>query len=68
MMIIQTHLNELLELPTITKEKKADSIRQFIWHIQTHVSSLKALAQPVDHWETIIIHLAKKETRIYRTA
>lgn len=61
MMIIQTHLDELLEFPSITKEKKADAIRQFIWHIQTHVSSLKTLAQPVDQWETLIIHLAKKK-------
>ncbi|XP_018375981.1 PREDICTED: uncharacterized protein LOC108769466 [Trachymyrmex cornetzi] len=61
MMIIQTHLDELLTFPVITKDNKAESIRQFIWHIQTHVSSLKVLAQPVNYWETIIIHLAKKK-------
>ncbi|XP_018363954.1 PREDICTED: uncharacterized protein LOC108761740 [Trachymyrmex cornetzi] len=61
MMIIQTQLDELLTFPVITKDNKAESIRQFIWYIQTHVSSLKVLAQPVNYWETIIIHLAKKK-------
>ncbi|XP_018371208.1 PREDICTED: uncharacterized protein LOC108766423 [Trachymyrmex cornetzi] len=61
MMIIQTHLDELLTFPVITKDNKAESIRQFIWHIQTHVSSFKVLAQPVNYWETIIIHLTKKK-------
>ncbi|XP_025270399.1 uncharacterized protein LOC112639738 [Camponotus floridanus] len=43
MIIIETHLDELLKFPNITKENKAESIRQFIWHIQTHVKSLEAL-------------------------
>ncbi|XP_025263732.1 uncharacterized protein LOC112637714 [Camponotus floridanus] len=61
MIIIETHLDELLKFPNITKKNKAESIRQFIWHIQTHVKSLEALQQPVFEWETIIITLAKKK-------
>jgi hypothetical protein len=61
MMLIETHLDELFNFPSITKDNKAESIRQLIWHIQTHKSSLKSLHQPVDHWDTIILHLAKKK-------
>lgn len=61
MMIIETHLDEMLEFPTITKEDKADSIRKFVWHIHTHTKSLEALHQPVEQWDTIILHLAKKK-------
>lgn len=60
-MIIETHLDQLINFPNITRENKAESIRQLIWHIQTHLSSLKALSQPVEHWDTLIIHSAKKK-------
>ncbi|XP_011884087.1 PREDICTED: uncharacterized protein LOC105571228 [Vollenhovia emeryi] len=59
--IIESHLEELLNFPAITKENKADSIRQFVWHIRTHMTSLKALGLPVDQWETVLMHLAKKK-------
>lgn len=59
--IIETHIDELLQFPTISKDDKADSLRKFSWHIRTHLSSLKSLGQPVDHWDTMIIHLAKKK-------
>ncbi|XP_018359970.1 PREDICTED: uncharacterized protein LOC108759152 [Trachymyrmex cornetzi] len=61
MVIIQNHLDELLNFSEITKNNKADSIRKFIWHIQTHVSALKTLALPVDEWDAILLHLAKKK-------
>ncbi|XP_067209942.1 uncharacterized protein [Linepithema humile] len=61
MIIIETHLDELLQFPMITKEDKAESLRLFVWHIRTHISALKSLEQPVDRWETMIIHLAKKK-------
>lgn len=59
-MLVENHLEELFNFPSIVKEDKSESIRQLIWHIQTHVASLKTLNQPVDQWNTIIIHLAKK--------
>lgn len=61
MVIIDTHLEELLNFPSITKENKAESMRQLIWHIQTHIASLKILSQPVEYWDTVIIHMAKKK-------
>lgn len=61
MMIIETHLDEMLNFPAITKENKADSIRKFVWHIHTHIKSLETLQQPVSQWDTIILHLAKKK-------
>lgn len=45
--IIETHLDELLNFPVIVKENKANSIRQFVWHIRTHMTSLELLGQPV---------------------
>lgn len=59
--IIKTHIDELLQFPTIEKENKADTLKKIIWHINTHLKSLEALKQPVKQWETIIIHLAKKK-------
>lgn len=61
MMLIETHLEELMKFPSISKEDKEESIRYLVWHIQTHVSSLKTLSQPIDYWDTLIIHLAKKK-------
>lgn len=60
MLIIQNHLEELLSFPAIRKECKADSIRRLVWHIQTHLSALRTLAQPVDSWDLLIMHLARK--------
>lgn len=45
MMILETHLDELLEFPFITNENKAESIRKFVWYIHMHVKSLEALHQ-----------------------
>lgn len=60
-MIVETHMEELLNFPAITKDEKAESLRLLVWHIQTHISSLKTLHQPVDNWGGIIIHLVKKK-------
>lgn len=61
MMIIETHIEEILDFPPISRENKAESMQQLIWHIQRHISSLKTLSQPVDHWDALIIHLVKKK-------
>ncbi|XP_011876948.1 PREDICTED: uncharacterized protein LOC105567034, partial [Vollenhovia emeryi] len=60
MMILETHLDEMLDFPIITKENKADSIRKFVWHIHTHIKALEKLHQPTSQWDTLIIHMAKK--------
>lgn len=46
--IIETHLAELLDFPVMSKENKADSIRQFVWSIRKHMTSLESLGQPVN--------------------
>lgn len=61
MLIIETYLEELLQFLDIAKESKTDSIQQCIWHIHTHTKSLQGLQQPVDQWQTMLIHLAKKK-------
>lgn len=66
MMIIQTHLDELLEFPSITKKKKTDSIRQFIWHIQTHISSFKTLLHNL--WINGKHPFGQEKVGFYRTA
>lgn len=60
-MIIETHMEELLKFPDISKDNKVDSMRKLNWHIQTNISALKSLNQPVDYWDSLIIHLAKKK-------
>lgn len=47
MIIIETHLDELFAFPSIGKDNKADSVKKFVWHIRTHITSLKALHQPL---------------------
>ena len=59
--IIETHLEQLFKFPDISKNNKVESIRQLHWHLQTHVISLKSMKQPVQHWDTIIIHHAKRK-------
>ncbi|XP_034935131.1 uncharacterized protein [Chelonus insularis] len=59
-MLIENHVDALLKMPSISKEDKAGSLRKLIWHIQTHMASLKTLKQPVESWDTLIIHMAKK--------
>lgn len=61
MITIETHLVDVLNFPALTEENKADSIRQFVWHIRTHMTSLQSLGQPVEQWEAVLLHLAKKK-------
>lgn len=61
MLIIDTHLEQLINFPNVSKEDKIDSMRQLVWHIQRHTAALKSLQQPVEQWDTVILHLAKKK-------
>lgn len=60
-MLVENHVQALLKMPSITKSDRAESIRKLVWYIQTHISSLKTFGQPVIYWDTLIIHLARKE-------
>lgn len=60
-MLVENHIEALLKMPSIIRNDRAESIRKLVWHIQTHISSLKTLGQPVIYWDTLIIHPARKE-------
>lgn len=58
--IIETHVEQLLNMPEIPRDNKVEGIKQLVWHLQTNITSIKSLNQPVEHWNTVIIQLAKK--------
>ncbi|XP_043483450.1 uncharacterized protein LOC122511942 [Leptopilina heterotoma] len=60
-LIVNSHLNELLAFPVIAKDKVEEhsSMKKFVLHIRKHMKALQALKQPVQYWDTIIIHLTK---------
>lgn len=58
--LINTHLNQLLDFPAITKDK-ASSIRHLIVHVRSHLKALKTLELPVDKWDDLLIHLLKNK-------
>lgn len=60
-MLVENHIEALLQMPSISRTDRAESIRKLIWHIQTHISSLQTLGLPVIYWDTLIIHIARKE-------
>ena len=53
--IIQTHVRDLMDLPTIGKES-ASELRKLIDTMNTHLRALKSLGQPTDSWDTLLIH------------
>ncbi|XP_011169770.2 uncharacterized protein LOC105202790 [Solenopsis invicta] len=55
-LIVQHHMQELLDLAPIVKESHA-ALRQFIDGISQHIQPLIKLGQPVEHWNTILIHI-----------
>ena len=50
--IIESHTKALLEMPQVSKDF---SIRALLDHVQKHIRALRALEQPVDQWDTILI-------------
>ncbi|XP_011173049.1 uncharacterized protein LOC105205390 [Solenopsis invicta] len=54
--LIVHHMQELLDLAPIVKESHA-ALRQFIDGISQHIQPLIKLGQPVEHWNTILIHI-----------
>ncbi|XP_011685499.1 PREDICTED: uncharacterized protein LOC105448555 [Wasmannia auropunctata] len=56
-LIVQHHMQELLDLTPITRESHA-ALRQLLDGISQHVQPmLIKLGQPVEHWSTILIHI-----------
>lgn len=56
-LIVNTHLKEIIEIPSVTKDNRA-SLGQFVNHIRKHVRALESLKLPVKQWDTILIYLA----------
>ncbi|XP_029670495.1 uncharacterized protein LOC115239851 [Formica exsecta] len=54
-LIVHHHIQALLELPIISKES-AGSLRKLIDDVQ-HLCALTKLEQPVQAWDTLLIHL-----------
>ncbi|XP_076387400.1 uncharacterized protein LOC143264382 [Megachile rotundata] len=54
--IINAHLKILFDLPEITRDTPA-SLRQLAEQAQVHVNALQAVNQPIEHWDTLLIHI-----------
>ncbi|XP_043479886.1 uncharacterized protein LOC122509722 [Leptopilina heterotoma] len=54
--IIENHTRAIIQAPVTSKEF---SIRALLDHIQKHLRALRALGQPVDKWDTILLLLIK---------
>lgn len=54
--IIQKHVKSLFELPSIEKDG-GQSLRQLLDGSQKHIRALKALDQPTDSWDTLLLHI-----------
>ncbi|XP_018395616.1 PREDICTED: uncharacterized protein LOC108774101 [Cyphomyrmex costatus] len=54
--IIQNHVRALFELSAVTKETTS-SLNSLIDTAQKHIQSLKALGQPTDQWNGLLLHL-----------
>ena len=56
--IIESHFRSLAEIPQISNEFPDSSLLD---NVQKHVRALRALSQPVDHWETFLIFTVKEK-------
>ena len=54
--IVESHTKALLEMSSVSKDF---SIRALLDHVQKHMRALRALEQPVDQWDTMLITLIK---------
>lgn len=61
--LISNHLNSLSNVQPIGRES-AKSLRYLVDHVSKNLRALKTLGQPVDQWDTLIIHMvsAKLDT------
>ncbi|XP_029055232.2 uncharacterized protein LOC114882514 [Osmia bicornis bicornis] len=58
--IINAHLKLLFDLPEVTRDTPS-SLRQLAEQAQVHVNALKAVNQPTEHWDTILIHIVSSK-------
>lgn len=55
-LLIHTHIKGIVEHPKIVRENFV-SLRDLLDAFQNHVRSLKALEQPIEQWDSILIYL-----------
>ena len=60
--IVESHIKALFEIPTISKEF---SIRSLLDHVQKRVRALRALDQPVEHWDTLLVFMIREKMNNY---
>ncbi|XP_043469425.1 uncharacterized protein LOC122503069 [Leptopilina heterotoma] len=60
--IVENHIKTLFELPALSKEFTA---RTLLDNLQKHLRALKALNQPVEQWDSLIVYLIKLKFNNY---
>ncbi|KAK9509896.1 hypothetical protein O3M35_004787 [Rhynocoris fuscipes] len=56
-LIIKSHVSKLFELKRVSKETST-SLKEILNNLNKHLRALKSLGEPVDSWDSLIIHLA----------
>ena len=60
--IFNSHFQALFEIPHVSNEL---SIRSLLDHVQKRIRALKALNQPVDQWDTLLIFIIREKLNNY---
>lgn len=55
-LIVHHHIQAILDLPVLSKES-ASNLRKLIDDVRQHLCALTKLSQPVQTWDTLLIHL-----------
>lgn len=56
-MLIDTHVKGLFNLKQLSEQSSSHLLHALIDDYTIHLRALNSLNQPVDHWDTILIHL-----------
>ena len=62
--IVESHVNALFDIPNISREF---SIRALLDNVQKRIRALKALGQPVEQWDTLLIHIIREKLNNYNS-
>ncbi|XP_043471734.1 uncharacterized protein LOC122504616 [Leptopilina heterotoma] len=60
--IVESHIKALFDIQNVSKEM---SIRALLDNVQKRVRALRALEQPVDQWDSLLIHIVKEKLYNY---
>ena len=60
--IVESHVRTLLDIPCVSKEF---SVRNLLNTVQKHIRALKALVQPVDHRDTLLLFIVDDKLNNY---